>query len=164
MIDYRAPLRTRGTMSRGYALPSPPQKRLKEWPLPTEKGAMRSHPNPGRSVVRGAIQIGTVVWLILVVGGGYAGWQFAQPWFRYLHFKEDASATVKLAQVLSESAMRQRIDKIAEDAGIWIDNPEQEIHLTYGKGHARVQAVWSEAAEFPFGIEYWFDFRIDTQG
>jgi len=125
---------------------------------------MRSHHSRAQFGTRGAIRIGTVVWLILVVGGGYAGWQLAQPWFRYLHFKEDASATVKLTRVLSESAMRARIDKIAEDAGIWIDDPEQEIHLTYGRGHARVQAAWSEAAELPFGIEYWFDFSVDTQG
>jgi len=125
---------------------------------------MRSLSSRGRSAIRGAIQVGTIVWLILVVGGGYAGWQLAQPWLRYLHFKADASATVKLAQVLSESAMRARIDKIAADSQVWIDNPEQDIHLTYGKGHARVQAQWSEAAEFPFGIEYWFDFSVDTQG
>jgi len=124
---------------------------------------MRSLLSRGQSATRGAIRIGTVVWLVLVVGGAYSGWQFAQPWFRYLHFKENASATVKLAQVLSESAMRARIDKIAEDAGIWIDNPDEDIHLTYAKAHARVQADWSEAAELPFGFEYWFDFHVDTQ-
>ncbi len=153
MIAHRASLRT-------HALPPS----LRGWPISTEKRAMRSILFRGRSAIRGAIEVGTVVWLVLVVGGGYAGWQFAQPWFRYLHFKEDASATVKLAQVLSESAMRERINTLAADAGIWIDNPEQEIHLTYGQGHARVQAEWSEAAEFPFGFEYWFDFRVDTQG
>lgn len=125
---------------------------------------MRSISCRRHSTIRGAIEIGTVVWLILVVGGGYAGWQFAQPWLRYLHFREDASATVRLAQVLSESAMRERINQITEDAGIWIDDPAQEVHLTYDKGHARVQVEWSEAAEFPFGIEYWFDFQVDTQG
>ncbi len=125
---------------------------------------MRSISFREQQAIRGAIQVGTVVWLILVVGGGYAGWQFAQPWLRYLHFKADTSATVKLAQVLSESAMRERINKITEDAGIWIDDPAQDVHLTYGKGHARVQAEWSEAAELPFGLEYWFDFSVDTQG
>ncbi len=125
---------------------------------------MGSIPSRRDLVMRGTLHIGAVIWLALLVGGGYAAWQMAQPWLHYLHFKEDASATVKLAQVISESSMRERIRKIAADSGAWIDDPEKQIHLTYDDGHARVQAEWSEAAEFPFGIEYWFDFRVDTRG
>jgi len=122
-------------------------------------------PSPRQpSAIRGAIALGTLVWLILVVGGGYAGWQFAQPWLHYLLFKEEVSATVALAQVLNETAMRARINQITAEDGVWIDKPEQEVHLTHADGHARVQAQWSEAAQFPFGIEYWFDFSVDTEG
>ena len=117
----------------------------------------------GRSTIRGAISMGTIVWLVLLVGGGYAGWQFAQPWLRYFEFKADIAATVKLAQVLNAQQMRERIDQISADSGVWIDHPNEQIQLTYRNGHARVQTRWSEAAEFPFGIEYWFDFSVDEK-
>ncbi|RMF77500.1 MAG: hypothetical protein D6739_12690 [Nitrospirae bacterium] len=113
---------------------------------------------------RGGGRLGSLLLLALFAAGGYTGWAMLQPWLRFWHFRADAEATVRLAQVLGRDTLHQRLLKAAEEAGVLLDHPEEAIHLVYGNGHARVEASWSDAAEFPFGYEYWFDFHFDVEG
>ena len=109
----------------------------------------------------GKIPIGALLFLTLVVGGGWAGWQLAKPWLDFFEYRDAVRELVKVAPVLGPHRFKQRVYQVTKEDNAWIDNPQEDVRVVYANNRVRVATDWTAYVFFPFDIEYQFYFRVD---
>jgi len=109
----------------------------------------------------GKIPIGGLLFLTLVVGGGWVGWQLGRPWLSYFEYRDEVRELVKVAPAIGRSHFQARILEVTRESNPWIEDPKQDVHVTYADNQVKVYADWTAYVFFPFDLEYHFDFLVD---
>ena len=111
----------------------------------------------------GKIPISGLIFLVLVVGGGWAGWQFARPWLSFFEYRDEVRELVKVAPAIGPRRFKSRIYEVTQERNTWIDDPEHEVRVIYANNRVKVATDWTAYIFFPFDIEYHFDFSINEE-
>ena len=111
----------------------------------------------------GKIPIGGLLFLALVVGGGWAGWQLSRPWISYFEYRDEVRELVKVAPALGPSRFKARIYQATRERNPWLDDPEHEVRVVYADSQVKVSTDWTAYVFFPFDLEYHFDFAVDEE-
>lgn len=109
----------------------------------------------------GKIPIGGLLFLALVSTATWAGWQLAKPWLSFFAFRDEVRELVKVAPALGADRFKSRLYEVTKETNVWIEDPRQEMRVTYAGNQVAVSADWTAYIFFPLDIEYHFDFRID---
>lgn len=67
---------------------------------------------------RGGSMVGCLLWVVLLVGAGWVGLQFARPWFANQQFEDEMKTAARFATTLSDSVIRRRVVARADSLGL----------------------------------------------
>jgi len=111
----------------------------------------------------GKIPIGGLLFLALVVTGGWVGWQLAMPWLSFFEYRDEVRELVKVAPALGASRFKARVYEVTREDNSWIDDPEKDVRVVYADSRVKVSTEWTAYVFFPFDIEHSFDFSVNEE-
>ena len=88
----------------------------------------------------GLLKFGTILFLILLVGAVYAGFQILPAWLDYYNFKDAMTQRVVMDQVTSEVEIRRGLFYRAEELGLPVS--DMEIHVQRTESEVTVSTEW----------------------
>lgn len=96
---------------------------------------------PPLSSSAGRLKFSTILFLILVVGAVYAGFQILPVWLDYYNFKEAMTQRVQIAQMASDTDIRKGLIHKAEEMGLPLT--EEDILVERTASEVTVSTSWT---------------------
>lgn len=95
----------------------------------------------------GISKLGCLFLLLIVVTAGYFGLHAAEPYFRYLKFKDAIGLEIRFRGELTDESITQRLRAVADSLGL---PPEAgNLKLTRDKGLLTIESEYDETIELP---------------
>jgi hypothetical protein len=109
----------------------------------------------------GLIRLGTLIWLMLLVGGVYLGVKFAPPYWDYLSMLDPVKEAAMAAAVPGrEEQARAELIARAKKLGLILD--EESVAIVRSPGGVRVRAEWNAPVVLP-RYRHILHFRVESQ-
>lgn len=108
-----------------------------------------------------------VVWLVVVLGVIYIGWNYGRPYFRAWRFRDAMTQQARLAGAAEREEMKRSLLESAENLGVPISPRRLTVYRSL-RGPVSIAASWQEIVEIGGGpLGTWvdtldFDFEVTS--
>jgi hypothetical protein len=95
--------------------------------------------------------MGCMIWIVLLAAAGYLGLQFGRPYFRSQQFREEMKKVAEFAQNISDSAMRVRVNAVADSLGLPVA-AKRNLRITRIRRppHLVIESEYADTVRLPF--------------
>lgn len=111
-------------------------------------------PSPSAGSRAGASSRGALISLLLLVTGAYFGLNVAEPYWRYVQFKDEMRQQALVAPSVPDETIRRRLESKAVELGL----PEEALEIKIDRKPGQQIEIWStyhELIELPGFVKVW---------